>query len=33
MKRLAATPREQMAAGRKPDAAIEAKLKELSYGK
>jgi type I restriction enzyme M protein len=33
MKRLTATLREQMTAGRKLDAAIEANLKELGYGK
>ena len=32
MKRLAATLREQMAEGRKLDAAIAANLKELGYG-
>jgi type I restriction enzyme M protein len=32
MKRLTATLREQMAEGRKLDAAIEANLKELGYG-
>ena len=33
MKRLAATLREQMAEGHKLDAAIEANLKELGYGR
>ena len=33
MKRLTATLREQMAKGRKLDAAIEATLKELGYGR
>jgi len=32
MKRLTATLREQMAEGRKLDAAIAANLKELGYG-
>jgi type I restriction enzyme M protein len=33
MKRLTVILREQMVAGRKLDAAIEANLKELGYGK
>ena len=33
MQRLTATLHEQMAAGRKLDAVIEANLKELGYGK
>jgi type I restriction enzyme M protein len=32
VKRLTATLREQMAEGRKLDAAIEANLRELGYG-